>query len=169
MLVKITDCLAQICENVSMYAIKYGEEFHPHLASFVAAVWQLLTSTGLQVCSTYPLLNLTYFQCKYDLLVSTALGFLGSVAEQTGNNSLFSDGNALKTICEQVILPNVGYRQEDEELFEDNPEEWIRRDLEGSDQATRRRAACDLIRSLSRNFETQITEIFGAPTKAVNP
>ena len=130
-----------------MYAIKYGEEFHPHLASFVSAVWQLLTSTGLQM--------------KYDVLVSTALGFLGSVAEQTGNNQLFSDGGALKTICEQVILPNVGYRQEDEELFEDNPEEWIRRDLEGSDQATRRRASCDLIRSLSRNFETQITEIFG--------
>ena len=161
MIVKIIYCLAQICENVSMYAIKYGEEFHPHLASFVAAVWQLLTSTGLQVGFTSPLPNLTYFQCKYDLLVSTALGFLGSVAEQTGNNSLFSDGNALKTICEQVILPNVGYRQEDEELFEDNPEEWIRRDLEGSDQATRRRASCDLIRSLSRNFEQQITEIFG--------
>ena len=46
-------------------------------------------------------------------------------------------------------------------MFEDNPEEWIRRDLEGSDQATRRRASCDLIRSLSRNFEKQITEIFG--------
>ena len=72
-----------------MYAIKYGEEFHPHLANFVSAVWQLLTSTGLQM--------------KYDVLVSTALGFLGSVAEQTGNNQLFSDGGALKTICEQVI------------------------------------------------------------------
>ena len=45
----------------------------------------------------------------------------------------------MKTICEQVILPNVGYRQEDEELFEDNPEEWIRRDLEGSDQGLGRR------------------------------
>jgi len=55
MIVKITYCLAQICENVSMYAIKYGEEFHPHLASFVAAVWQLLTSTGLQVGFTSPL------------------------------------------------------------------------------------------------------------------
>ena len=31
-----------------MYAIKYGEEFHPHLQNFVSAVWQLLTSTGLQ-------------------------------------------------------------------------------------------------------------------------
>lgn len=131
-----------------MYAIKYGEEFESHLPDFVSAIWQLLTSTGLDV--------------KYDLLVSTALGFLGSVAEQTGNNKLFSEGEALKTICEQVIMPNVGFRQQDQELFEDNPEEWIRRDLEGSDQATRRRAACDLIRSLSRNFEAQITEIFGA-------
>ena len=51
----ITDYLAQICENVSMYAIKYGEEFHPHLASFVAAVWQLLTSTGLQVGDISPI------------------------------------------------------------------------------------------------------------------
>jgi exportin-2 (importin alpha re-exporter) len=59
-------------------------------------------------------------------------------------------------------MPNIGFRSQDEELFEDNPEEWIRRDLEGSDQATRRRAACDLIRSLSRNFEKPITEIFGA-------
>ena len=62
----------------------------------------------------------------------------------------------------KVIMPNVGFREQDQELFEDNPEEFIRRDLEGSDQATRRRAACDLIRSLSRNFEKQITEIFGA-------
>lgn len=139
---------AQICENVALYAIKYGEEFEGHLPNFVSAIWQLLTSTGLEL--------------KYDLLVSTALGFLGSVAEQTGNNKLFSEGEALKTICEQVIMPNIGFRAQDEELFEDNPEEWIRRDLEGSDQATRRRAACDLIRSLSRNFEGQITEIFGA-------
>lgn len=139
---------AQICENVAMYAIKYGEEFEGHLPDFVSAIWQLLTSTGLEL--------------KYDVLVSTALGFLGSVAEQTGNNKLFSEGEALKTICEQVIMPNIGFRQQDEELFEDNPEEWIRRDLEGSDQATRRRAACDLIRSLSRNFEREITEIFGS-------
>ena len=47
------------------------------------------------------------------------------------------------------------------ELFEDNPEEYIRRDLEGSDVDTRRRAACDLVKGLSRFFEPQITTIFG--------
>lgn len=46
-------------------------------------------------------------------------------------------------------------------MFEDNPEEYIRRDIEGSDIETRRRAACDLVKTLSQNFEAKIFEIFG--------
>lgn len=49
----------------------------------------------------------------------------------------------------------------DEELFEDNPEEYTRRDIEGSDIDTRRRAACDLVNTLGQHFEQRITEIFG--------
>lgn len=51
--------------------------------------------------------------------------------------------------------------ESDEELFEDNPEEYIRRDMEGSDVETRRRAACDLVKVLSVNFEEKIFQIFG--------
>lgn len=47
-------------------------------------------------------------------------------------------------------------------MFEDNPEEYIRRDIEGSDIDTRRRAACDLVKVLSKYFEVKIMEIFGA-------
>jgi hypothetical protein len=50
----------------------------------------------------------------------------------------------------------------DEELFVDNAEEYIRRDIEGSDVDTRRRAACDLVKVFSRSFERKITEIFGS-------
>ena len=48
----------------------------------------------------------------------------------------------------------------DEELFEDNPEEYIRRDIEGSDIDTRRRAACDLVRALTRHFEGPVIQNF---------
>ena len=54
----------------------------------------------------------------------------------------------------------------DEELFEDNAEEYIRRDIEGSDVDTRRRAACDLVRALSSHFEAQMTSIFGLYVQA---
>lgn len=39
-------------------------------------------------------------------------------------------------------------------------DEYIRRDIEGSDTETRRRAACDLVKTLSQNFEAKIFEIF---------
>jgi hypothetical protein len=57
----------------------------------------------------------------------------------------------------------------DEELFVDNAEEYIRRDIEGSDVDTRRRAACDLVRVLSRYFEEKITEIFSSYVQVCIP
>lgn len=55
----------------------------------------------------------------------------------------------------------------DEELFEDNPEEYIRRDIEGSDIDTRRRAACDLVRALTRHFEAIVISNFSQYVQAM--
>ncbi|KAK7791230.1 hypothetical protein R5R35_001387 [Gryllus longicercus] len=138
---------SQLCDNVALYAQKYDEEFQPYLPQFVTAVWNLLVSTGLQP--------------KYDLLVSNALQFLATVADRSHYRHLFEDPVVLGSICEKVVIPNMEFRASDEELFEDNPEEYIRRDIEGSDVDTRRRAACDLVKVLSRYFEAKMMEIFG--------
>lgn len=138
---------SQVCDNVALYAQKYDEEFQNYLPQFVTDVWNLLMETGLEP--------------KYDLLVSNALQFLSSVAERQNYRHLFEDNTVLSSICEKVIIPNMEFRVSDEELFEDNPEEYTRRDIEGSDVDTRRRAACDLVNTLSQNFEQRIMEIFG--------
>ncbi|XP_058058317.1 exportin-2 [Anopheles bellator] len=138
---------SQICQNLCMYAQKYDEEFGPYMPQFVTAVWELLVNTGSQT--------------KYDSLVSYALHFLSTVADRSHYRHLFEDPQVLASICEKVIIPNMDFRMSDEELFEDNPEEYIRRDIEGSDVETRRRAACDLVKTLSQNFESKIIEIFG--------
>lgn len=49
--------------------------------------------------------------------------------------------------------------ESDEELFEDEPIEYIRRDLEGSDSETRRRAATELVRGLLDQYPTEVTAI----------
>ncbi|XP_044735221.1 exportin-2 isoform X2 [Chrysoperla carnea] len=138
---------SQVCDNVTLYASKYDEEFQPFLPQFVTDVWELLYTTGPQP--------------KYDMLVSNALLFLSTVADRNHYKNLFEAPGVLNSICEKVIIPNMEFRTTDEELFEDNPEEYIRRDIEGSDVDTRRRAACDLVNSLKNNFEAQIMEIFG--------
>ncbi|XP_074027290.1 chromosome segregation 1 [Leptinotarsa decemlineata] len=138
---------SQVCDNIALYAQKYDEEFQPFLQQFVTDTWSLLVGTGLEP--------------KYDLIVSNALQFLSSVAERAKYRSLFEDDTVLSSICEKVIIPNMEFRVSDEELFEDNPEEYTRRDIEGSDVDTRRRAVCDLVNTLSQNFEKRIIEIFG--------
>ena len=69
------------------------------------------------------------FQVKYDMLSSNAIQFLASVADRQQYKSLFEDPNTLASICERIIVPNIEMRDVDVELFEDNPEEYIRRDL----------------------------------------
>ncbi|KNC97042.1 importin-alpha export receptor [Spizellomyces punctatus DAOM BR117] len=136
---------AAICENLDLYAKKYEEEF-THLPAFVETVWNLLTTTGLEP--------------KYDLLVSKAIGFLTSVVHPARHRDIFQNPDTLRGICERVVLPNMALRASDEELFEDDPIEFIRRDLEGSDTNTRRRAASDLVRGLLEHFAQEVTTIF---------
>lgn len=47
----------------------------------------------------------------------------------------------------------------DEELFDDNPVEFLRRDIEGSDNDTRRRVASDLVRGLARAYGEPLTRL----------
>lgn len=101
------------------------------------------------------------------MLTSNAIQFLASVADRAQYKNLFEQEAILASICEKIIVPNIEMRECDVELFEDNPEEYIRRDLEGSDVDTRRRAACDLVKGLSRYFEPQITTIFGSYVKTM--
>ncbi|RDD37617.1 Exportin-2 [Trichoplax sp. H2] len=139
---------SQICDSVTLYAQKYDEEFQSYLPAFVTAVWTLLTNTGMLA--------------KYDLLVSNAIQFLTSVCERENYKGLFHEESVLRSICEKVVIPNMQFRDIDEENFEFNPEEYIRKDIEGSDVDTRRRAASDLIRGLCKHFEVQVTNICSA-------
>ncbi|KAI8620536.1 cse1l protein [Chytriomyces sp. MP71] len=134
---------ASICEILDLYAAKYEEEFTT-LPNFVETVWGLLTATGPQP--------------KYDELVSKAIGFLTAVARPVRHKHMFNV-DSLRSICQNIILPNMTLRETDIELFQDDCMEYIRRDLEGSDNGTRRGAATDLIRGLLSHFAQEITSI----------
>ena len=53
-------------------------------------------------------------------------------------------------------MPNLRLRDDMEEMFEMNWLEYVRRDTEGSDNDTRRRAACELVRGLTDKFPTEV-------------
>jgi exportin-2 (importin alpha re-exporter) len=134
-----------VCECINLFIGKYEEEFTPYLQAFTTDVWSLLTRTNLKP--------------KYDALVAQAIAFLTSIAKSV-HHGIFQAPETLKTICENIVVPNIRLRDADVELFEDNAVEYIRRDVEGSDSETRRRAACDLVKGLSTHYEAPVAAIF---------
>lgn len=136
---------AGIFEALTLYVQKFLDAFGPHVGQFIQSSWTFLTTIGQET--------------KYDILVSRALHFLTSVASMPEHAAAFQAEETLGQIIEKVILPNVSLRESDEELFEDEPIEFIRRDLEGSDSETRRRAATDFLRRLAEKFEASVTKV----------
>ncbi|EWC48283.1 hypothetical protein DRE_02387 [Drechslerella stenobrocha 248] len=134
---------AGICEILVLYMQKYEDAFGSLTPNFAGATWNLLTTIGMEP--------------KYDILVSKALRFLTSVAQNERHKNVFSD--ALEDVIQKIVLPNMTLRTSDEELLEDDPIEFIRRDLEGSDSDTRRRAANDFLRQLMEQFERNVTDV----------
>ncbi|KAF7551675.1 hypothetical protein G7Z17_g4815 [Cylindrodendrum hubeiense] len=136
---------ADICEVLELYTVKYDEDFSKYCQPFIEKAWNLLSSTGIET--------------KYDIIVSKALHFLTAVASTKEHSGIFNSEEVLTQIVEKVILPNVGLRESDMELFEDEPIEFIRRDLEGSDTDSRRRSATDFLRKLQEKFEAPVTTV----------
>lgn len=145
----IEDMKSEICEIASLFVQRYSdaENSNEFTHKFAEKIWNLLVTTSQDI--------------QYDTLVSTAIRYLVTVAERPETRPMFQDANVLNLLCQNVIIPNLTLRDTDVEQFEDDPEEYVKRDIEGSDVDTRRRAACDLVQALCKFQETQLVAVFG--------
>ncbi|KAK4789380.1 hypothetical protein SAY86_020699 [Trapa natans] len=143
-LIIVDDLRAAVCENINLYMEKNEEEFQGYLHTFATAVWSLLGDVSQS--------------SSRDRLAITAIKFLTTVSTSV-HHTLFSGDGVIQQICQSIVIPNVRMREEDEELFEMNYVEFIRRDMEGSDLDTRRRIACELFKGIATNYKAQVTAI----------
>ncbi|WFC97019.1 importin-alpha export receptor [Malassezia brasiliensis] len=136
---------SSVCEIFELYAKRYLDVL-PQLPEYVQAVWDMLATYGKAE--------------KYDVIVSKAILFLAVVVRMGNQRSVFEADATLEQFVSAIVLPNIELRDIDEEIFEDNPMEYIRRDLEASVEVdTRRRAASEFVRSLLEQFSAQVTAI----------
>ncbi|OEL20126.1 Exportin-2, partial [Dichanthelium oligosanthes] len=138
---------AAVCDNLQLYMEKYEEDFKVYLKEFVEAVWGFLM---VQTASPSRL-----------QLAVTVVRLLTTVAESV-HHALFGSPEAMKQICNSVIVPNLRLQDEDEESFEGNWVEYVRHDSEGSDSDTLRQAACRLLRGLAANYQDQVSALVSA-------
>lgn len=136
---------AAIVENLDLYANKDEEPFLPFLPRFTTLVWNLLMSL-----TAHP---------KHDQLATTSIRFLSSLVGKLMHKGLFSQESTLRDIITKIVIPNLMIREVDEEKFEDDPQEFILGDMEGSDTESRRKVSQELLRAMCRQFEAETTSI----------
>ncbi|GAA96918.1 uncharacterized protein L969DRAFT_96811 [Mixia osmundae IAM 14324] len=136
---------SSICEIVELYTLRYLDVFE-HMEQFVGTTWNLLTTIGQSQ--------------KYDVLVSKATRFLSVAVRMPSKRALFESPDTLQSMCERIILPSMTLREFEEEMFEEDPPEYVRRDLESNAESdTRRQAATEFTRALMEQFSEQVTAI----------
>uniref|UniRef100_A0A7N0VK74 Importin N-terminal domain-containing protein n=1 Tax=Kalanchoe fedtschenkoi TaxID=63787 RepID=A0A7N0VK74_KALFE len=140
-----------ICDNIILYIEKNEEEFQAYLNDFALSIWNLLVNVS---SSSSPAARSSP---SHDRLIITAIKFLSTVSTSV-HHSLFAGDGVIPMICQSIVIPNVRLRDEDEELFEMNHVEFMRRDMEGSDQDTRRRIACELLKGVAAHYKDQVTQ-----------
>ncbi|KAL1587744.1 hypothetical protein WHR41_03668 [Cladosporium halotolerans] len=141
----LEDIRADIFRVLILYTKKYEDAFGAHLGQFVNTSWTMLTNIGPET--------------KYDTVVARALEFLTTVSGISTHAQNFNNADVLGQVTEKVVIPNLSLRESDIELFEDEPIEFIRRDLEGSDEDTRRRSATNFLKKLMEQFEKEVTTV----------
>jgi exportin-2 (importin alpha re-exporter) len=176
-----------ICQIVHLYIDRYPDEFSM-TPQFMQAVWMLLIRTGLEVkydklaSTAIAVLTAVVKQSRHRELFQNR-ETLQSICEKIViPNMTFrrkytkkktrspTHGESTYPAClystrgfESSILIRPTYDafsiESDEELFEDNPIDYIRRDMEGSDIGTRRRAASDLVKGLCEHFQQEVTPL----------
>ncbi|KAF5349357.1 hypothetical protein D9758_011786 [Tetrapyrgos nigripes] len=144
-----------ILEIVELFTKLYPEQLQLSNAveTFVAGVWSLIGSNRLPGIAD-------------DSLVSQSLRFISTAIRSGMYQALFAERPTISSLVEGVLIPNVALREHDVEQFEDDPLEFIRLDLAlstvGTDVATRRQAAADVLQALvSTGHEAITTEIVG--------
>lgn len=124
-----------ILELINLYITRYTEVFEPLIENFMKEVWDLVT-------------NYITKQQKYDLLIIKCLQFLTLISKISNYQNFFNNEASLNEILNKLILPNIYLREVDLELFEDEPINFVRFDLEGSEFDSRRKSATDFLREL---------------------
>lgn len=140
-----------IVNCMSLFVTKYDEDLASYTEQFLAGIWGILTAPSSQSNAMSHLI----ISCM-ELLSAAARG-----------STMLDDPEKLQMLAQQVIMCNLRIADADEELFHESPDAYIQQDIEGSDFHTRRRAACELIRTLLSAYPQRVGPLFAGEVQGL--
>jgi exportin-2 (importin alpha re-exporter) len=100
-------------------------------------------------------------------LVFALVKFIGECAKSVPSYSEFIK-QSLPLVWSVLVIPNISLTQQDVDEFEDDPQQFIKNDLEESDSDTRRRHCMKFVNQLSKKFPNEVATINGELVQQLN-
>ncbi|CEF68660.1 Exportin-2 [Strongyloides ratti] len=134
-----------LCEIFTLFSQRYEEEFLPYMQPCVELMWEkFFANSNVNNC---------------DSLVNASMNFLGAICIRPQYKEMFTAEGVLVLLLRDIVIKNMVMSQDDIETFEDDPAEYLKKDLEGGDAHTKRRGAADLLKILSTDYPAQVSPI----------
>ena len=108
-----------------MYQFKFNEYFSKYSQFFFERVWGM-------VCNKHVPSNK-----QNEKLIQAVIRYLSEMASYPDLHNFFKTN--MVTLFSLIIVPNISITEDDVEEYENEPEVYIKNDLEESDTDTRRR------------------------------
>ena len=140
--VEIIKARGKVVSLIYCYNFKFGEFFQKYTDPMFQSIWQLIENKKVQPTK------------QSEKLVRVVVKYMGEMTKQP-NKAAFIKTN-LSKVFDILILPNISLNQEDIDEYEDDPDAYIRNDLEESDIETKRRHCMKFVQQLSTKFQEDV-------------
>lgn len=115
----------KVVSLIYLYNFKFGEHFQQYQEDMFMSIWGAIETNKVQPIKS----------CEK--LFRATVKYIGEMTNIQSKHEFIK--NNLMKIFDILILPNIAITAEDEEEYEDDPDAYIKNDLEESDVETRRR------------------------------
>lgn len=134
---------SKVLKCLTLYAQKYDEDFEPYVKNFCTSVWDLLSrASGFSQYDRFVSACLEYFR---------VVTFKPQIAELIHSNLSVMFGN--------LILPNMVISEDEEDIAESTPMEFVKMFLEDANEDTRRCSCGQLMKVLIKQFPQDINRL----------
>ena len=131
-----------------MYTYKFWEHFEQYRDQAWQTVWSFVESNRIPPGK------------KGMKLARSVMEYIAN-SVSSPDRKPFIETNLMK-IFQILVLPNIAVTDEEVDDFDDDPDSFVRNDLEEADLETRRRNCLKFVQRLGRQFSNQIAELVGS-------
>lgn len=130
---------------IHLYQFKFNDFAANYSSDFFTKIWQMILNGHVAASK------------QNENLLNAVIKYLTEISLNPTSHEFFRA--QMVPLFQLLIIPNISLTKDDIEEYEDEPDSYIKNDLEESDTDSRRRICMKFVQTLSRFFSVEVGNI----------